>query len=475
MADARVRRSSRDGLLDGQVCVVSGAGTGLGRETALELARLGATRGRLRPARRAAGRDRRRWPRTWRAPSSTSRSTSATRRRSSASSTACSSATAASTSSSTTPAASSSARPRRSRPKGFRTVIELNVQGTWLMTHAAATKAFIPQGGGKVLSVTLSPHNGMPGMVHSGAARAAVENMMRTLVGRVGALRDQDLRPRRRPVRDRDAADQVPEGGRRQRRSARSRSAASAREEEMAWLVAYLASPAGDFFSGTTITIDGARDNWFGPWPPGRSPRGGEPPAEERRAEGLRRAARRAIGRTASSPSSAVALDRRVVAVGGQLGGHQPRVAGPRGRRGTAAPGRPRAADVARSPVRSGDLVVGVRVAVVPGQHVGEVTARPGPWRDPTIVWRRRRRAASTERPWAMSLIPPWTITASAPRRTRRAASDLVGALAEDAAVAKLEAAVAAAAQYSYWLRRRRRSRVAARVPGRGPTAASRR
>ena len=66
-------------------------------------------------------------------------------------------------------------------PKGFRTVTELNVQGTWLMTHAAATRAFIPQGGGKVLSVTLSPHHGMPGMVHSGAARAAVENMMRTL------------------------------------------------------------------------------------------------------------------------------------------------------------------------------------------------------------------------------------------------------------------------------------------------------
>ena len=32
-----------------------------------------------------------------------------------------------------------------------------------------------------MISVTLSPHNGMPGMVHSGAARAAVENMMRTL------------------------------------------------------------------------------------------------------------------------------------------------------------------------------------------------------------------------------------------------------------------------------------------------------
>src|ERR1051326_3571384 len=32
----------RDGLLDGQVCLVSGAGSGLGAETALELARLGA-------------------------------------------------------------------------------------------------------------------------------------------------------------------------------------------------------------------------------------------------------------------------------------------------------------------------------------------------------------------------------------------------------------------------------------------------
>ena len=47
------------------------------------------------------------------------------------------------------------------------------------------------------------------------------------------------------------------------------------RSEEIAWLVAYLASPAGDFFSGTTITIDGARDNWHGPWPPASDRRAG--------------------------------------------------------------------------------------------------------------------------------------------------------------------------------------------------------
>jgi len=56
------------------------------------------------------------------------------------------------------------------------------------------------------------------------------------------------------------------------------------RPEEIAWLVAYLASPAGDFISGTTITIDGARDNWAGPWPPQSiATESGDPVAEERR------------------------------------------------------------------------------------------------------------------------------------------------------------------------------------------------
>src|SRR4029450_4094370 len=67
-------------------------------------------------------------------------------------------------------------------PKGFRTVIRLNVEGTWLMTHAVATRAMIPEArGGKIVNVTLSPHHGLPGMAHSSAARAAVENLTRVL------------------------------------------------------------------------------------------------------------------------------------------------------------------------------------------------------------------------------------------------------------------------------------------------------
>ena len=168
-------------------------------------------------------------------------------------------------------------------PKGFRTVIELNVQGTWLMTHAAATKAFIPGGGGKVVSITISPHHGMPGMVHSGAARAAVENMMRTLsiewarfdirlcAIAAGQFDTEVLRTKYPPQVAENVHRTVPL----QRLGT---------EEEMAWLIAYLASPAGDFFSGSVITLDGARDNWFGPWPPpGAIGETGEPLAEERR------------------------------------------------------------------------------------------------------------------------------------------------------------------------------------------------
>ncbi len=167
-------------------------------------------------------------------------------------------------------------------PKGFRTVIELNVTGTWLMTHAAATKAFIPQAEGAVISVTLSPHNGMPGMVHSGAARAAVENMTRTLAtewSRFGIRTcaiaagqfATDTFVNKYPKEIVESVHRTIPMGR------------VGESEEMAWLIAFLASDAGAFHSGSVITLDGGRDNWFGPWPPaGIVDEAGEPPAEAR-------------------------------------------------------------------------------------------------------------------------------------------------------------------------------------------------
>ena len=146
----------RDGLLDEQVCVVSGAGSGLGREAALELVRLGAT---------VVACGRREEPLAKTAelaadlPGSFEHETLDIREEEPVG------------------AFFDGLLERHGRldvlvnnsggqflspaeaitPKGFRTVIELNVQGTWLMTHAAATKAFIPQGGGKILSVPSRP------------------------------------------------------------------------------------------------------------------------------------------------------------------------------------------------------------------------------------------------------------------------------------------------------------------------------
>jgi len=172
-------------------------------------------------------------------------------------------------------------------PKGFRTVIRLNVEGTWLMSHTVATRAMIPGGrGGKIVNVTLSPHHGLPGMAHSSAARAAVENLTRVLsiewarfgirltAVAPGPMATETMRTKYpQPVVD-AAAGTVPLGR-------------LGTEDEFAWLVAYIASTAGDYLSGAVLTLDGARDNWFGSWPPaGITGESGKPLAEERRPNG---------------------------------------------------------------------------------------------------------------------------------------------------------------------------------------------
>ena len=68
--------------------------------------------------------------------------------------------------------------------KGWRAVWRLNVDGMLNMAEAAFELAMGPAGEGTIVNVTLSPHHGMPGMAHSGAARAAVEALTRELAGR---------------------------------------------------------------------------------------------------------------------------------------------------------------------------------------------------------------------------------------------------------------------------------------------------
>ena len=65
-------------------------------------------------------------------------------------------------------------------PKGWQAVWRLNVEGMLNMSERAHELAFSGGRGGTIVNVTLSPHHGMPGMAHSGAARATVEALTRS-------------------------------------------------------------------------------------------------------------------------------------------------------------------------------------------------------------------------------------------------------------------------------------------------------
>src|SRR4051794_36162663 len=163
--------------------------------------------------------------------------------------------------------------------KGWQAVTRLNIGGTLEMAKAAYEHALRPAGSGMVINVTLSPHHGLPGMTHSSAARATVEGLTRELAAAwaddgvavcavaAGHFETEAIQKYPDVVRA-GAARSVPLGR-------------LGRPEEHAWLIAMLATPLGRRFSGSVITLDGARDNWDGPRPPGRlagEAGGGAPP-----------------------------------------------------------------------------------------------------------------------------------------------------------------------------------------------------
>ncbi len=165
--------------------------------------------------------------------------------------------------------------------KGWRAVQRLNVGGTIAMCEAARDLAMRPSGGGTIINVTVSPHHGMPAMAHTGVARAAVESLTRELADRwavdgvsvlavaIGRFATESLRKYPGELW-RTAAATVPL----QRLG---------EVEEYGWLIALLATPLGKALSGSVVTIDGALDNWTGPWPPAGLSRDGEVPTEDRR------------------------------------------------------------------------------------------------------------------------------------------------------------------------------------------------
>ncbi len=141
--------------------------------------------------------------------------------------------------------------------KGFRAVTRLNLDATWYLTTSVAARSMLPRGYGKVICITITPRGALPGMAHSGAARAAVESLIRTWAVEWGS----------RGVRTVGVAPGIVHTEAFDRYGVDAAKVAAVvplrrlqRPDEIADLVAFIASPSGDYITGTTIVMDGGLD-----------------------------------------------------------------------------------------------------------------------------------------------------------------------------------------------------------------------
>jgi citronellol/citronellal dehydrogenase len=143
---------------------------------------------------------------------------------------------------------------------GWRAVERVTVDAVWSVTRAVATRSMIPGGGGLIVFVGFSPRRGIPGFAHASAGRAAVANLagglalewsryaIRTVCVAPGTIITEGLEGYGAEAIERWRR-QVPLGR-------------LGRPEEVASLIAFLASPGGAYITGTTIVVDGGVDAW---------------------------------------------------------------------------------------------------------------------------------------------------------------------------------------------------------------------
>ncbi|HLK40347.1 MAG TPA: SDR family oxidoreductase, partial [Polyangiaceae bacterium] len=149
-------------------------------------------------------------------------------------------------------------------PRGWDAVIRNNLNGTFYMTRQVAVSSMIPTRRGRIVNVIANVARGFPGMVHTGAARAGVENMTKTLsvewarhgigVNSVAPGTIQSTGTERYPA-------ELVEMSRQQTPMKRLGT-----PEEVAELCAYLASEAASFVTGETWYIDGGAHLWGETW-----------------------------------------------------------------------------------------------------------------------------------------------------------------------------------------------------------------
>jgi citronellol/citronellal dehydrogenase len=155
--------------------------------------------------------------------------------------------------------------------KGLRAVHRLNVDAVWDLTTKVANRWMIPRRSGTVFTIGFSPRRGIPEMVHASSARAALELFasglalewsrygIRSICVACGLIESEGLTGYGGPELIAEWAAQVPLGR-------------PGSVDEVATTIAFLATDAAGYITGTTVVIDGGADAWgmgFPPPPPG--------------------------------------------------------------------------------------------------------------------------------------------------------------------------------------------------------------
>ncbi|KHL68850.1 2,4-dienoyl-CoA reductase [Pseudomonas flexibilis] len=155
--------------------------------------------------------------------------------------------------------------------KGFETVVRTNLVGGFLVAKEVFLQS-LSKHGGSIVNMLADMWGGMPGMGHSGAARAGMENFTKTAAyewGHAGvrvnavapgwvASSGMDTYPDAMKNMIRSLKDHVPL----QR---------IATEAEIASAIVFLLSPGASFISGNTIRIDGAASLGTRAWTLGKA------------------------------------------------------------------------------------------------------------------------------------------------------------------------------------------------------------
>jgi citronellol/citronellal dehydrogenase len=148
--------------------------------------------------------------------------------------------------------------------KGWNAVINTNLNGTFFMTQAFAQAFFMPNKNGTAVNIIAQIFRGFPGMAHTGAARAGVDNLTKTLAVewvpynfRINSVAPSIILS--------SGLDQYPpeflkdiDAGIPMRRMGTV--------DEVAYLVVFLASPMAEYITGQTVYVDGGQSLWGSMW-----------------------------------------------------------------------------------------------------------------------------------------------------------------------------------------------------------------